>query len=272
MAQTVRIEIPIEVLDETEKGLQSATKNLKKMKTEIKKTQEELKKSSLGMNTTKFDRSQEKVQKSLLKWAKEKYEIALSAKDRVTPVVSKISSGVRSFSSKTWTTTMTLIDYATKPLQGIMKLLKNPIFQVGVMLGVSFSISDAVETYKAFQSKMSEVKAISGANDEEMALLTEKAIQVGADTKFSAEESAQALTYMAMAGWKTKEMLNGIDGVMDLAAASGEDLGMVSDIVTDALTAFGLAAKDSTHFADVLAMASSNSNTNVGMMGKTLPM
>lgn len=269
MAQTVRIEIPIEVLDETEKGLQSATKNLKKMKTEIKKTQEELKKSSLGMNTTKFDRSQEKVQKSLLKWAKDKYEIALSAKDSVTPVVSKISSGVRSFSNKTWTTTMKLIDYATKPLQGIIKLLKNPIFQVGVMLGVSFSISDAVETYKAFQSKMSEVKAISGANDEEMALLTEKAIQVGADTKFSAEESAQALTYMAMAGWKTKEMLNGIDGVMDLAAASGEDLGMVSDIVTDALTAFGLAAKDSTHFADVLAMASSNSNTNVGMMGET---
>ena len=92
---------------------------------------------------------------------------------------------------------------------------------------------------------------------------------MGAKTKFSASESADAFSYMAMAGWKTADMLDGIEGIMNLAAASGEDLATTSDIVTDALTAFGLSASDSTHFADILAKASSNANTNVGMMGET---
>ncbi len=121
----------------------------------------------------------------------------------------------------------------------------------------------------SFESGMSKVQAISGASGEELAALTDKAKEMGAKTKFSATESAEAMQYMAMAGWKTGDMLNGIEGIMNLAAASGEDLATTSDIVTDALTAFGLSAQDSTHFADVLAQASSNANTNVGMMGET---
>ena len=120
-----------------------------------------------------------------------------------------------------------------------------------------------------FESGMSKVQAISGASGEDLAALTDKAKEMGAKTKFSATESAEAMQYMAMAGWKTGDMLNGIEGIMNLAAASGEDLATTSDIVTDALTAFGLSAQDSTHFADVLAQASSNANTNVGMMGET---
>ena len=99
--------------------------------------------------------------------------------------------------------------------------------------------------------------------------LTKKAREMGSKTKFSASEAAEAMNYMAMAGWKTEDMLSGIEGVMNLAAASGEDLATTSDIVTDALTAFGLSAQDSGHFADVLAAASSNANTNVSMMGET---
>ena len=99
--------------------------------------------------------------------------------------------------------------------------------------------------------------------------LRDKAREMGAKTKFSATEAADAMNYMAMAGWKTEDMLSGIEGVMYLAAASGEDLATTSDIVTDALTAFGLSAGDSGHFADVLAAASSNANTNVSMMGET---
>lgn len=118
-----------------------------------------------------------------------------------------------------------------------------------------------------FDATMSEVGAISGATGEDFDALREKAQYMGATTKFSATESAEALTYMAMAGWKTEDMLGGIEGIMNLAAASGEDLALTSDIVTDALTAFGLAAEDSTHFADVLAAASSNANTNVSMLG-----
>ena len=110
---------------------------------------------------------------------------------------------------------------------------------------------------------MSKVAAVSGATGEDLDALRDKAREMGAKTKFSASEAADAMNYMAMAGWKTGDMLDGIEGIMNLAAASGEDLATTSDIVTDALTAFGLTAADSGHFADVLAAASSNANTNV---------
>lgn len=127
----------------------------------------------------------------------------------------------------------------------------------------------AVKTYASFESKMSNVQAISGATGDDLIKLSDKAKEMGAKTKFSASESADALSYMAMAGWKTDDMLNGLEGVMNLAAASGEDLASTSDIVTDALTAFGMSANESTHFADILATTSSNANTNVSLMGET---
>lgn len=119
-----------------------------------------------------------------------------------------------------------------------------------------------------FDDSMRKVKATSGATSGEFQQLRDKALEMGAKTKFSASQSAEALNYMALAGWDTKDMLNGVDGVMQLAAASGEDLGAVSDIVTDSLTAFGLKAKDSGHFADVLAQTSSKANTDVRGMGE----
>jgi len=151
------------------------------------------------------------------------------------------------------------------------------IIKAGIAaLGISKIVGEIAQIGKAavsagsdFEAGMSQVSAISGATGSDLEALTEKAKEMGAKTKFSATESTQAFKYMAMAGWKTADMLDGIGGVMDLAAASGEDLASTSDIVTDALTAFGLSAKDSGHFADVLAKASSNSNTNVGMMGET---
>lgn len=127
----------------------------------------------------------------------------------------------------------------------------------------------AVKTAADFDSSMSRVAAISGATGDDLQALRDKAREMGEKTKFSASEAADAMTYMAMAGWKSKDMISGIDGIMSLAAASGEDLATTSDIVTDALTAFGLSAKDSGHFADILAAASSNANTNVSMMGET---
>ena len=127
----------------------------------------------------------------------------------------------------------------------------------------------AVKTGAAFDSQMSTVAAISGATGKDLERLRDKAKEMGETTSFSATESAQALEYMAMAGWKTDAMVNGLSGVIDLAAASGESLANVSDIVTDAMTAFGMSAEESTHFADVLAKASSSANTNVGMMGET---
>lgn len=127
----------------------------------------------------------------------------------------------------------------------------------------------AVKTAADFDTGMSKVQAISGATAEEMEQLRAKAEEMGYSTKFSATESAEALSYMAMAGWKTDQMLNGLEGIMHLAAASGEELGTTSDIVTDALTAFGLQAKDAGRFSDILAAAATNSNTNVSMLGQS---
>lgn len=127
----------------------------------------------------------------------------------------------------------------------------------------------AVKTAADFDSSMSNVKAISGSSADEMDMLRERAREMGAQTKFSAKEAGDAMGYMAMAGWDAQQMYDGLPGVMNLAAASGEDLAQTSDIVTDALTAFNLKAEDSAHFADVLAKAASSANTDVGKMGET---
>lgn len=160
--------------------------------------------------------------------------------------------------------TVASTESATSKMAGLMK-------KSAAVIGVA-SVAAAKKTIdvgKSFETGMSEVQAISGASGKDLEKLSAKAKQMGATTKFSATESATALKYMAMAGWKTNQMVSGLSGVMNLAAASGEDLGTVSDIVTDSMTAFGLKAKDSGHFADVLAKASSSSNTNVAMMGET---
>lgn len=138
-----------------------------------------------------------------------------------------------------------------------------------VTAGLAAVSGYAVKVGASFEAGMSEVGAISGATQKDIARLADKAKEMGATTKFSATESAEALKYMAMAGWDTEKMMSGLPGVMKLAAASGEELGLVSDIVTDSMTAFGLKADQAGHFADVLAMASSGSNTNVAMLGES---
>lgn len=166
---------------------------------------------------------------------------------------------------------LTNLDSAGKALENV----GNKMSGVGKTLTASVSApivavgAAAVKTTADFDAQMSKVQAISGATGEEFDALREKAREMGSITKFSASEAGAAFEYMAMAGWKTSDMLDGIEGIMNLAAASGEDLATTSDIVTDALTAFGLTAKDSGHFADILAAASSNANTNVSMMGET---
>lgn len=139
----------------------------------------------------------------------------------------------------------------------------------GAATGLSTLGMAAIKVGSDFEGAMSKVEAISGATGSDLEALTDKAKKMGASTKFSATESANAFEYMAMAGWKTEDMLEGIEGIMNLAAASGEDLATTSDIVTDALTAFGMSASESGRFADVMAVAATNANTNVGMMGET---
>ena len=212
------------------------------------------------------------------------YAPILSIKDRATEKITGIKGMLGSLSGKAYTATVNvrqnlsgaagvasgLAGKATGALSGMAGgMMMNTSMQMAGAAGIGMGIYDTVKTYMDFEAQMKKVQAISGASGADFDALTAKAKEMGAVTQFSATESAQALEYMAMAGWKTDDMLGGISGIMDLAAASGEDLGRVSDIVTDALTAFGLQASDSAHFADVLAQASSNSNTNVSMMGMT---
>ena len=188
----------------------------------------------LDLDTTGFKRGMTEAQSSLQSFS----NTSLSLADKL-----------QSFGSALSTSGTALTKSVTVPL---------------VALGTA-----ATTTAASFESSMSKVEAVSGATSQEMEQLTSKAIEMGAKTKFSAKESADAFTYMAMAGWDAGQMIDGISGIMSLAAADGLDLATTSDIVTDALTAFGLQASDSAHFADVLAQASSSANTNVSMLGES---
>lgn len=165
------------------------------------------------------------------------------------PTAEELAAGLENFGNKAVSAGKNMTKYITTPLAG---------------LGV-YSVKTAAD----FDASMSRVAAVSGASAEDMELLTEKAKELGETTKFTASQSADAFNYMAMAGWKTEDMLDGVNGVLNLAAASGADLATTSDIVTDALTAMGKSAGDAGRLADIMAAASSNSNTNVEMMGET---
>ncbi len=152
--------------------------------------------------------------------------------------------------------------------KGVVADLVSNGIQKGIEELKNLSLS-AVDTGMTFTSSMSNVKALSGATAEEMEALTEKAEEMGKKTSFTASQSADALGYMALAGWNTEEMLDGIDGVLNLAAASSMDLATASDIVTDAMTAFGMSADETNRFVDVLAATSTSSNTTVEMLGQS---
>lgn len=253
-AETYRITEELVVEDKTGTGLSSAEKKV-----------------------SQFDKTIQETQSRLTKLTGSKWSMSLEAADKATKVISTVESKITSVVGKAWNFTVGIIDKVTSPLQSIFNLLRNPLLQAGAVLGITVSVSDAISTFSGFEATMSQVKAISGASGEDFENLTALAKEMGATTKFTAEEAAQGLTYMAMAGWKTEDMMTSLAGVMNLAAASGEDLATVSDIVTDAMTAFGLAADgytasgvaNATHFSDVLAAASSNSNTTVSGMGET---
>lgn len=240
------IEIPVSVTDNTGPGIDSATRKV-----------------------SAFEKAEEKMQKRLDRFNRSRWKMTLEATDRATGVISKIGTNVRGLTGRAWRITMGVIDRATSPLRGIINVLRNPLLQLGATFGITLGFKDVIDTFGSFESIMSKVKALSGPTAEQFEKLNAKAEELGATTKFTATEVGEAMSYMGMAGWKTKDMIGGISGILSLAAASGEDLARTSDIVTDGLTAFKMKAGDATHFADVLAIASTNANTNVAMMGET---
>ena len=198
--------------------------------------------------------------------------IGISVKDNATPKLEGLRSKLRGISGKSYDVLVNVKTAGANALSGLKSgvgsMVSGAVPQAMGMMGLGMGIADTINTYKNFQAQMSTVQAISGASAESMKDLTAKAKEMGATTQFSATEAGQAMQYMAMAGWENQQMIDGIGGVMNLAGASGESLARVSDIVTDALSAFGLKAGDAGHFADVLAAATSKSNTSVGLMGE----
>src|SRR4030067_2887470 len=149
-------------------------------------------------------------------------------------------------------------------ITGVGRSIKSFLTDNIIAMGV-----ESIKTSMNFEQAMTKVRALSGVSIKEMGLLTEKAKEMGLETKYSATDAAEAFQYMAMAGWKTEDMLDGIKGVMDLAAASGEDLSLVADIVTDSLTAFGLTAKDTGRYVDLLTSVANGTNTSIAMLGES---
>ena len=269
------------------KALQGVNKDIKNTQTQLKDVEKLLK---LDPSNTELVRQKQKLLADAIKETKDKLttlktaaeqaneqlqkgEITQEQYDALQREIQETEQQLKQLESQASSTNATLAkieEVGTKFQQ-----VGEKITSVGTTLTKTVTApivglgTAAVKTAADFDEGMSKVAAISGATGQDLDDLRSKAREMGSKTKFSATEAASAFEYMAMAGWKTGDMLDGIEGIMNLAAASGEDLATTSDIVTDALTAFGLSASDSGHFADILAAASSNANTNVSMMGET---
>ena len=230
---------------ECNKVISDAQKEIQKIKKEEKEKgqiDEEQKKKLEQLNTT--------IEEQKIKLAQLKTEQA-----GIKGTISSLSKEIAG-NNKEWTTLKaTMANLASDGIE----LLGRKLLDVGKAV---------ITTGEQFTSSMSEVGAISGASAEQLELLEQTAREYGATTKFSASEAADALKYMALAGWDTQQSVDSLGSVLDLAAAGNVDLARASDIVTDYITAFGLEAKDSAHFADLMAYAMSNSNTNVEQLGE----
>lgn len=230
---------------ECSKVISDAQKEIKKLEKEEKekgKLDEDQKKKLKDLNDT--------IESEKVKLAQLRTEQA-GIKNTISELSKEISGN-----NQQWTTLKATI--ANLTADGL-ELLARKLLEVG---------KNVIAVGEQFSSSMSEVGAISGATAEQMELLEKTAREYGAATRFSASESAQALKYMALAGWDTQQSIDALGSVLDLAAAGNMDLARASDIVTDYLTAFGLTAQDSAHFVDIMAYAMSNSNTNVEQLGE----
>ena len=229
-ARVIKIEIPIETQDKTDPALG----NVKTKLEDLDSAAEKAKKSMTGFEKS-LGSTEKKVSGFEKLFGRKEWKVLLEAKDKITPTVKQVLILMKSLSGKAWKVTLKAVDLVTSPVRRVYGLLKSPLVAAGVTISAGAGIASTVKTYADFESAMSQVKAISGATGEEFTQLTEKAKQMGAVTKFTASESAEAFTYMAQAGWSAREMMDGIEGLMSLAAASGESLGATSDIVTDDL-------------------------------------
>lgn len=218
----------------------------------------------------KFSQRMEKSEQSIRKMVGQKIQLALEAIDKVSPVLTKIKMSIKNIAQKAWKITVKLADFVTAPFRKIIDLIKSPLVMTLSLTGIGMGASSFVSTFKDFTSGMSNVKALSGATNEEFAQLTATAEELGATTKFTAAEAADGMQYLAMAGWKANDIIEAMPGLLDLAAAGATDLGTAADIVSDVMTAMGMSADQASRAADIFARTATGSNTTIANLGETL--
>jgi len=223
-----------------------------------------------GQSADKFSQRMEKSERTLRSMFKEKLKMTMEAVDKISPVVKDIKEKVSSLAAKAWKVTVKLADLVTAPFRALKNMIMSPITMTLSIAGIGLGASSFYQTFTEFEAGMSNVKALSGATDEEFKKLTATASELGATTKFTAAEASEGMQYLAMAGWKTSDIIAGMPGLLQLAAAGGTDLGTAADIVSDVMTAMGMSAEEATRAADIFARTATSSNTTISMMGETL--
>lgn len=251
MNETVTvIDVVAQVTDDTASGAQSAARNVSRLEQSMTKLRSRID----GMK------------------GKSKLEVRAEMRDMATSGIQRIASAGKKLAGKVWTVTLKAKDFVTAPFRKIAGLLSNPIAQAAAFAGVSLGVADTVNTFKSFEQGMANVKAISGATGAEFAELTATAKHLGETTMFSAAQAAGAMENLAMAGWKSRDIVAGMPGLLDLAAAGDVELATAADVTSSALAQFNMAANESTRVADVLAAAATNSKTDVAGLGESLKM
>ena len=244
------IDIVAQVTDETDRGARSAESNVSKLERSMMKLQKQIQ----GMK------------------GKSKLEVAATLKDMASKGLQNVAAAGKKIAGKVWTVTLKAVDLVTAPFKKVLGLLASPVTQAAAFAGVSLGVADTINTFKDFEQGMANVKAISGATGEEFDALSNTAKQLGESTMFSAAQAAEAMENLAMAGWKSKDIVAGMPGLLDLAAAGSVDLATAADVTSSALAQFKLDASESARVADVLAATATNSKTDIAGLGESLKM
>ena len=217
-----------------------------------------------------FTKRIEKSQQSLRKMFGEKFQLTLAAIDKVSPILKSVGSSIKNITAKAWHVALKMKDMITAPFRKLKQMIMSPLVVTLSMAGIGLGASSFLSTFTDFSTGMSNVKALSGATQEEFADLTKTAEELGATTKFTAAEASQGMQYLAMAGWKTSEIIEAMPGLLDLAAAGATDLGTAADIVSDVMTAMGMSASEASKAADIFARTATSSNTTISTIGESL--
>ena len=249
------IDIVAQVTDATEPGASTSEKNVSKLEKSI-------------MNLQKQIQSMK---------GKSKLEVAATLKDMASKGIQGVVKAGKQIAGKVWTVTMKAVDLVTAPFKKVLGLITSPVAQAAAFAGISFGLADTLNTFMDFESAMSQVKATMAPSaksaeilEADMSKLEEAARSMGASTKFSATQAAEALNYMALAGYDTETSIAMLPNVLNLAAAGGLELATASDMVTDAQSALNLSLKQTETLIDQMAMASSKTNTSVGQLGEAI--